>query len=93
MTAGTWFNIVSTSTDGVISAKPTTLRHVTINSEVASQTLKLYDVAAEADVAAGNLIASIKTDTRGTFCYDVVCGRGLVAVLSAGTPDITVVWG
>lgn len=91
--AGNWFHITATTDDGLISDKGTTLQRVVINTEVASQTLKLYDAAAVADVAAGNLIASIKTDTRGVYEFCCVCGRGLVAIVSGGTSDITVVWG
>jgi len=90
---GNWFHITGTSDDGLIADRPTVLRRVVINTEVASQTVKVYDAAAVADVAAGNMIASIKTDTRGGYEYGVVCGRGLVAVVSGGTLDVTVVWG
>lgn len=90
---GNWFHITGTSDDGLIADRPTVLRRVVINTEVASQTVKVYDAAAVADVAAGNMIASIKTDTRGGFEFDAVCGRGLVAIVSSGSPDITVVWG
>lgn len=90
---GNWCHITGTSDDGLIADRPTTLQRVVINTEVASQTVKLYDVAAVADVAAGNMIASIKTDTRGGFEFGCVCGRGLVAIVSSGSPDITVVWG
>jgi hypothetical protein len=93
MGAGNWFHITGTSDDGLIADRPTVLRRVVIGTEVASQTIKLYDAAAVADVAAGNLIASIKTDSLGGFELDVVCGRGLVAIVSGGTLDITVVWG
>lgn len=97
MSAGaSYAHITSTSTDGVVSAVPCTVHGVAINTAASGQTLKLYDVAAEADVAAGNLVASVALDTVGSgplFGPGIAFRKGLVAVLSAGAPDLTVIWG
>lgn len=93
---GSHRHITGATDDGVVQASPCTLFGVTIGTEVAAQTVKLHDCAAEADAAAGNLVSSIKTDTRGSITFGtdgVACRVGLVAIVSGGAPDITVVYG
>ena len=88
-----WQHITGTSDDGVVSAVPCRLVTVVVGTETAGQTLALHDCAAEGDVAAGNKIATVKLDSRATFDFRAAaCRVGLVAVVSGGTPDITVVY-
>lgn len=91
--AGSWFHIVDVNTDGVVSANPATVHGVVIGTEVAAQTLKLHDCATEAAAAAGNLVTTLKLDTRGSVPICVRFTKGVVAILSGGTPDLTIVWG
>ncbi len=88
----TGFHITGTSDDGLVHPGPCRLERVVLGTELGSGTLKVYDVAAVADAAAGNLVASIKTDTRGVFDFGLDLRVGLV-VIASGTLDATVVWG
>lgn len=93
MYAGTWFHFTTTSNDGLVRGRPCTLLGLVLGTEVASQTISIYDAAAEADIGAGNLVTVIKTDTRGAFTFPpIVLGRGLVVILSGGTVDATVIY-
>jgi hypothetical protein len=85
-------HVVSTATDGLAHAGACRLERVVIGTEVAAQTLAIHDVAAAADVAAGNLVCTIKLDTRGSFDFGLDLRAGLVTVLSGGAPDIAVIF-
>ncbi|HAM55177.1 MAG TPA: hypothetical protein DCQ64_07130 [Candidatus Rokubacteria bacterium] len=65
---------------------------VTINTKGASSnTLSLY---AAASAVAADLIAVIDTTVGvGTLAYDLLCPKGITAVLATGTAaDVTITW-
>lgn len=90
---GRYRHITGAGDDGVVSAVPCTLVGVVVGTEVGLQTLALHDCATEGAAAAGNLVASIKLDTRTSLTFDARMNAGLVAIVSGGAPDITVVYG
>jgi hypothetical protein len=87
---------VHVTATAVVSANPTTLFGAVVGVAAAGQTLKLHDCAATGDAAAGNLKSTIALDGVEDFQFgtDGASFRvGLVAVVSGGTPDITVIVG
>lgn len=93
---GTHRHITGATDDGVVHDDPCTLFGVTIGADAAGETLSLHDCATEAAVAAGNKISTVELDARGSYQFGVegvACRVGLVAIVSGGAPDITVVWG
>lgn len=77
----------------VIFAGPATVENLNVGMLAAGQTVKLHNCATVGAAGAGNLI--------GTFALDAVTGWhlnaffdvGVVAIVSGGTPDITIVAG
>lgn len=77
----------------VIAAHPTTLRQVVVGVVAAGQTVKFHDCTSTGAAAAGNLKATIALDGVVSVELGALFRDGLVAIVSGGTPDITVVTG
>jgi hypothetical protein len=80
----------------VVSATSTTLYHVIVGVAAATQTVKLHDCAAVGDASAGNLKATIDLATVNAYPFGppgAYFAVGLVAVVSGGSPDISIVAG
>lgn len=94
MTAFAYRHITGAANDGLLHAGPIVLHGVVIGKAAAGQTLSLHDAESEAAAAAGNLISVLALDAVGSPVFGGVwCIRGLVAIVSAGAPDITVITG
>jgi hypothetical protein len=80
--------------NAVVSASPGYVSTVTVGHADAGQTLKLHNCATVGAAANGNCMFTIPLDTpqawylgEGGVHFDV----GVVAIVSGGTPDCTVV--
>lgn len=95
MNAGSFKHVVGGDGTVLVSGGPCRLFAVVVGKVAAAQTLTLHDCAVTGDVAAGNKITVIELDTRESlpFGMGALCRVGLVAVMSGGAGDTTIVFG
>lgn len=86
-------NPVRVTATAVVAGHSTTLQRVVVGVVAAGQTLKLHDCATTGAASAGNTKATIALDAVGCYEFRAAFRDGLVAVVSGGTPDITVMVG
>lgn len=75
----------------VVAARPATVGSVVVGVAAAAQTVKLHNCLAVVDAAPGNLVATLSLAAAQTYVLDALFTVGVVAVVSGGTPEITVV--
>lgn len=90
---GRYRHITGAADDGVVSPVPCTLIGVVVGTEAATQTVAIHDCVTVGEVSADNLVSSLKLDARTSAAFDARMNAGLVAIVSGGAPDITVVYG
>ena len=77
----------------VVFAGRAQLRSVVVGTAASGQTVKLHNCATTGAAASGNLVAQIDLGAAGSYLFgDAVFDAGIVAIVSGGTPDITVVF-
>lgn len=86
-------HITGSGDDGVVYARPATLYHVVVGVAAAAETVAIHDAATVEDAAAGNLVSTVSLAAVGDWPFGVSMRSGIVAVVSGGSPDITVCWG
>lgn len=83
------YKYLSSAATTVLKSAPGQLHAVIIGTKAAvASTLTLYDNVA----ASGTIIAVIdlQNPVSGTLTFNVAFGNGLTAVISAGTPGVTI---
>lgn len=90
MTPGIPTNVTASA---VVSANPTVLHFVNVGVVAAGQTIKLHDCTTVGAAAAGNLKATVALDAVGSYAFEALFRDGLVAVVSGGSPAVSIVAG
>ena len=80
-------NLIAPGTTVIAQGGGGELWSVNVNTAAAGGILKIYN---DVTAVTPNLVATIDCSAIGSFWYGVYCQRGITAVLSGASPDVTI---